>query len=284
MRLWIWRHLRVELPDNWEMLQFSRDPAAGRCGFADRYQYRLELDWRAAASRPDVTRMMGDYLAKVRLDGTMPDAAPTRVGDWQGFTGRQDDLLTSRFARHVAQERCVVEVVFLWPQARDGDLEEAVLASVAPEPEHGGLRRWRAFGMDLLASGGLPLRECVVQPARARMVFGEERGRREETFQRLGMVEQWLRGSAGEWLARQSPRDVVRSSAWPERQGAHDIALVSGTRRPGLLRRARRYDAAAWICPNDGRLYCVTTTGLEAPALRLAGGRLSCCGELELAL
>ncbi len=24
MQLWVWRHIRVELPEDWEMLQFSR--------------------------------------------------------------------------------------------------------------------------------------------------------------------------------------------------------------------------------------------------------------------
>jgi len=283
MQLWIWRHLRIELPDGWEMLQFAREQGTGRCAFADRYQFRLELNWRAVESRPDLGRMMSDYLARLRADETMPDAQATEAGGWPGIVGAQHGQLTSRFGTHLADEGCVVEVVFLWPGARDAGLEASVLASVAAEPVRDGLRRWRAFGMGLRVADGLSLSECVVQPAVARMVFRSEDGVREATYQRLGMVGEWLRGSVGEWLARQSPRDVVRSSAGWETRGSHELALVSGTRRAGLLRRARRYEAAAWVCPADGRLYAGSATGLQGPAACLPGGRLTCCGELEAA-
>jgi len=282
MQLWVWRQLRIELPDDWEMLQYGRDAAAGRCAFADRHQFRLEMDWRTVAARPDVARTMGDYLAKLTADQTLADGRATRVGEWPGIVGRQGEQAVARFGRYLAPEQCVVELVFLWPEARDAALEGSVLASVGVEPERGGRRRWRAFGMDLAASADLPLRECVVQPAVARMAFGRERGRREETFQRLGMVDEWLRGSVGEWLASQAPRDVVRS--WPSarKAGGHAIALLHGTRRPALLRASRPYASAAWRCPRDGRLYRVATTGAARPDEPLAGGRLGCCGELEL--
>jgi hypothetical protein len=137
--------------------------------------------------------------------------------------------------------------------------------------------------MDLLAAAGLPLRQCAMQPARACMTFGDEAGRREETFQRLGMVDEWLRGSVRDWLAAQAPRDLVRGSHSSADEQGHRVERLSGTRRAGFLRRARRHEAAAWRCPRDGRLYCASFAGQPPDAAtRLAGERLSCCEELGL--
>ena len=281
VQLWVWQHLRLELPDEWEMLQFARDPRTGRCGFADRYQIRLELDWRALPAPPHMGRMRSDYLAKLRHDGTMPDAEATAAGDWPGIVGTQAGLLTSRFGRYLANEGLLVELVFLWPDGRDEALEADVLASLGPEPDRAGMQRWRAFGLDLLASAELPLSGCVVQPARANLAFANKARGREEAFVRLGMVSEWLQGSVANWLGGQTPRDVVRPGTWAETLGTHEVAALSGVRRPALLRRARPYHAAAWICPADGRLYCASASGAdERPAL--AGGRLSCCDGLEL--
>ena len=283
MRLWVWRQLRVELPDDWEMLQFTRDPDAGRCGFADRHQFRFELSWRGSEARPDMARTMSDYLAKLRLDETMPDAQPAKTSGWPGIVGNQDGLLTSRFGRYVAAAGCVVEAVLLWPDGRDAELEAAALDGIAHEPTRDGLCRWRAFGMDLLTTEGLTLSQCVVQPAKAVMTFGDEARRREETFIRLGMVDEWLRGTVGDWLAAQAPRDLARPSHDAANERGHAIALMTGTRRPGFLRRARRYESAAWRCPADGRLYCASTMASTAPfGTRLAGGRLACCEQLGL--
>jgi hypothetical protein len=283
MRLWIWRHFRLELPDDWEMLQFSRESRVGRCSFADRYQFRLELSWRTAQGPPDFDRLMSDYLAKLKLDATMPDAASTRVGDWPGLEGHQGGMLTSRFGRHFAGESCLVEAVFLWPESKDERLEEGILKSVAAEPEHPGrLRRWKAFGMDLLATSGLEMEECRVDPAYARMSFASAQPGREETFERLGMVSEWLRVTVKEWLHQQTPRDVALSSKGSAAERGHAIETIGGSLRAGLVRKPRRHEAAAWICPEDGRLYHVSTTGAEAgEAAPLAGRRLSCCREME---
>ena len=281
MRLWVWRHVRIELPDDWEMLQFSRQSQGGRCAFADRYQFRLELNWREVPGPPDMERMTSDYLAKLRLDGSMPDAAVASSGGWQGIEGHQNGLFTSRFGRHFATERCLVEAVLLWPDKRDADLERAVLASVAPEPEHlGRFQRWRAFGMDILASSGLALTDCRVEPANACLTFADERSGRQETFQRLGMVPEWLDGSARQWLEQQMPRDVALVSQDATEDCGHAIERLVGTRRATLVRKRSRYEASAWICPADGRLYCAANTKATETEPR----RLACCPDLELPL
>jgi hypothetical protein len=305
----IWRNVRVELPGDWEMLQFSRDPAAGRCAFADRHQFRLEFTWRAVPGPPDLGRMVSDYRAKLETEPGTTDVWPAAVGSWSGVEARRDGQLTSRFGGYLATEGCVVEVVFLWPEGRDGALEGAVLGSLRAEaPLPDGSRRWRAFGMDLAVSAGLALAEARVEAARASLTFAGPRVSGEESFQRLGLVSEWLDGSVAEWLAAQVRRGGrVDSQASVEVHG-HDVALLAG-RRPvrrwgGLVTRLRPFEAAAWVCPAHGRLYCVCGTGALAcesqpgpalseaegaavphappPAQRLAGGRLASCEALRL--
>jgi len=293
MQWTIWRHIRLELPADWEMLQFSRNMVAGRCAFADRTQFRAELSWQAVSGPPDLERLASDYLAKRRLDGTIAggvsprrdsrggDVPPTlaRVGEWHGLRCHEGGLLTSRFSRYLGEEGCLIEFVLLWPQGLDASLEADILARVAAErPWPGGWRRWRAFGLDALAPGNLDLVECVAQPALARLGFADAREEHQVTFERLGMVPQWLRGSVRDWLARQVPSDLRDASEGRAEANGHQVEGLSGLRRGGALRRPTRYAAAAWLCPADGRLYRVAVTGLGAvEGGRPALDRLSCC-------
>ena len=286
MRLWIWRHFRLELPDDWEMLQFSRESEAGRCGFADRYQFRLEFYWRRTDGPPDVERMTSDCLAKRRLDGSMPEATLVRVGAWEGIAGRDGRLFVGRFGRYFDPERCLVEIVFLWPESRDSELEERVLASVGVEPAGpDGLRRWKAFGLDLWATDGLPLLGCRVEPAHASLTFAGGAPERREQFGRFGMVSEWLHGTTREWLRRQSLGSVELEAESSQSVSGHAIETLRGLRRPrGLGRfvgRGVACEAAAWVCPADGRLYHVSLLGPEGKAgAPLAGQRLTCCEAL----
>jgi len=286
LKLWIWRNVRLCIPADWEMLQFSRTMAEGRCAFADRYRFRLELSWQAAASEPDFDRMMSDYAARLREQA---EEAPRRLDGtpWHGLESKVNGVVTTRFGRFLPGEKCVVEVVLLWPEGRDEALERAVLTSVAPEPPHNGLHRWRAFGMDVLADSRLALAGCRVEPANAEMIFTDQAGETVERFARRGMVSEWLTEPVAAWLRRHAPAhaDVSASTV---RQAEHDVAcLVSEERAPGLrgrLGRRRRREAAAWICPKDGRLYSVLRTALGAAhgePSDFFGRRLACCREVQ---
>jgi len=321
MRLWVWRHMRVELPEDWEMLQFSRDSRTGRCAWADRYQFRFEIHWRQAESVPDVDRLASDYLARLKLEKaqrelrppteagpapeTAEDAIRCALGPWQGVEGRQGGvgqasrlpagrmpaplegaLWTSRFARHFGEASCLVELILLWPEGRDESLQRAIVQSVAVEPRRAdGLERWRAFGMDLLAAGGLALEACKIDPGWARMVFSSASPERRATFERLGMLSEWLEGSVRDWLRRQTVGTVAVEDQSTRLVNGHSVETLSGRWRPrwfsGLFGRAAAFSAAAWICPTDGRLYHVSTMGPAAGGeTPLAGGRLVCCEAL----
>ncbi|MCE9613846.1 MAG: hypothetical protein K8T26_06185 [Lentisphaerae bacterium] len=278
MRTWIWRHLAVELPDEWEMLQFSRDRAAGRCAFADRYRFRLELSWRQVAGPPDFERMLHDYEARLTERG-MTDGRRVQRGAWRGLSGRLGGQPMTRYGIHVPGEACLVETVFIWPGAVDPVLEKNILGSLCEAPpEADGDRRWRAFGLDMRVPAGLELTDLTVQPAHAEAHFAK--GRTDVRFARRGLVPTWLRTPVDAWLRHGLPSDARPAPAGTRSLacGTHAVAQISGLRRTGrVFGKVRPFRAEAWICPSDGRLYSWIGTG--DPFDHAARRPLACCAE-----
>ena len=283
MQTLIWRHFRMHHPDDWEMLHYSCNMAVGRCALADRYRFRLELHWRQFAVRPDLERILSDYRKQLEGKANEQGAAvrPVDHGAWRGLEKDLGGVLTWRFGRFFSVESCLVEVVFIWPDDPDEALAHQILDSVREEPARGELRRWRAFGMDMCVSKGLDAKSCTIKPACAEVEFGPVKpSARRETFRRLGLVEHWLGGSVADWLDTQKPATAKGWRIADERRADHGVCSASasvrstGVRR--LVGRTDSFEAAAWICPADKRLYSVTRAGVKSTADRgepLAGGR-----------
>ncbi len=273
------------------MLQFSRKTDVGRCGFADRYQFRLELSWRKVIGPPDYNRMLSDYQAKLERERGMENSRRIATAGWQGLEGRIGSQMTSRFGWYAPTESLLLEAVFVWPQDRDKGLERLVLASIGEEPVRSdGLRPWRAFGMNVLASDDLSLQDCQVEPGLAKLVFGRPNSEKfRETFERIGMVSHWLNGTVREWLLGRLEVEAREPQAATDRIADHQIetVLVDSTNRRGgrsWFGRGGCYRTAAWICPTDGRLYRISErrpTARTSDNLPLAGGRLCCCKSLS---
>ena len=292
MRSWIWRHFHLDLPEDWEMLQFSRHPKTGRCVFADRYDMRLEFSWTRGEQPPDFDRMLTDYLRKLRDQDQLKAARRIQHGAWSGIHGRQGDARVTRFGRYFSEQACLIEIVLLWTGRMDEQLKNRILDSIREEPQQGSLQRWRAFGMDLLADERLTLSSCKIEPARAEMRFAEEKAQiTSETFQRLGMVPHWLRGTVRQYMVSKEPASVSSRVQSFKDVADHQIEFLAGQQPTKLLSRwrygRRQYRAAGWICPRDGRLYRAETlrpSRDDAEECDLAGGRLSCCEDLAAAV
>ena len=144
-QLHIWRNIRFELPDDWELLRFSRKEERGRLSFADRQRFRFELSWRKVPGEPDYGKMMSDYLAKLLEEKKLSWARQAQSVGWHGINGGGPNGSNTRFGRYFAEEDVLVEAVFLWEEGRDKKLEKQVLTSVGAElPWRGKLRRGRA--------------------------------------------------------------------------------------------------------------------------------------------
>lgn len=287
----IWRHIGIRLPDEWEMLLYSSQLESGRCVFADRYQHRLEMSWQIVPGPPDFSWMMKNYAerlgAKSSGETSHEGTADIRMLDVDGWHGLvcADNVISSRFGRYISEEHCLVELVFLWENRRDKTLERTILNSIdLLKKDQDGLRRWRAFGMDIHVPDRLPLAQCAVLPASAQMVFRD--GKKpdcEEKFERLGFVSEWLQVSLEKWLQQRTPRDISGMTHETTRIKNHEFVILRGHKSmPGVSRLLGRhidYQSIAWICPNDNRLYCHTSLGSQPIFVPL---RLQCCPEVEV--
>ena len=258
---WVWRQIGVGLPAEWECLQFSREREAGRCAFADRRRFRLELNWRECPGEPDFGRMLKDYEGA--LAGEWRDIRRVKCRGWAGLAGRREQEATTRYGRYFGEIGVLAEIVFAHGERRDARLEGEILETVrAVPPEATGLQLWRAFGMEMRVPKEFRLAECVVEPARAGMRFDGPSKPDRWIFRRYGMVESWMKGSVREWLAQQAGEPVRGLRARPMGGGANRPERIEGEWRPrGLLLPRGAYAASAWIDGEDGRLYhaiCVT--------------------------
>lgn len=287
MQLWIWRNIRIALPDDWEMLQYSRERAQGKCAFADRYQFRLELNWKEFSGPPDFKRMLSDYGSKLTQEKGLKNLQQFKVGQWQGVGGELDDCWTTRYGAWMKREKMVVEIVFIWPQIRDVELEKEVLRSAGEETlKHEEFQRWKTFGMELFASSDYALSECKIEPGVESMTFTDPANPdRLENFERRGMVKDWLEASVSEWLRVQFPENLHVHYQNSYLTGEREIERIAGTHHAKRIGRfgtkELHFEGAAWICPKDGRLYSFRTKRpVEDPDHRRSGERLACCTRL----
>ncbi len=270
---WIWRQIAVRIPSDWECLQFSREPDAGRCAFADRRRFRVELNWRRFKSEPDFERMLKDYASS--LEATWKNIKTVTCRSWPGLTGRREHETVSRYGRYFDEIGVLVEVVFIHETRRDEALEARVLHTVRPVvPDADGLQQWRAFGMDIRVPQQFTLEECVVEPARVGMRFDGPRKPDRRIFRRYGMVDAWLKQPVRDWLADQA--DVAARELRPESvtRGNIGIERLNGLWKPrGLMLPRGRYASSAWKDPGDGRLYqAICITGKRRAALHPKNG------------
>lgn len=267
MQEFVWRHLRFELPDGWELLLYTTSAERGRCMFADRYEYRLELNWQTVPGRPDFERMVSDYAAALHAEPAVQAVDPMQAGEWQGLVSTSRTAVITRCGRYLPGEKTLIELVFIWPEKRETTLERRILDSFRDVPlAADGRRRWRAFGMDLRVDGALQLHACKALPGTARMVFQDPKHAwREERYERLGLVAQWLKGPVAEWLRLRLPPTVSVTSEEHCDVAGHAVEVIRGDAPVGgwrrLLRRRAPFTALAWVCPADGRLYCASVCG-----------------------
>jgi hypothetical protein len=279
LELIVWQGIALLVPRDWELLQFSRNPSQGRCAFADRYQFRLEFNWRKVNGPPDFERMLSDYSAQLEQEG-MPAGQRTTHHNWHGLENTtQEHTLCRRWGRYFESSRTLIEVVFVWPELKDRTLESTILDSVSDSSSGlAGFQHWRAFGMNLHAGAGLELVRCSARPAHIEWTFQDSNARRQQQFFRRGFVSEWLHQPIPLWLRDTVGKDCSLTESSTAIHAQHSVTTFTGTRRRSVLNPYRTtINAAAWICPRDGRLYSVIQTASK----NLPRARLGCCPEFQ---
>jgi hypothetical protein len=282
---WAWNGIHLMLPDDWEMIQFSKDPRAGRCAFADRYQLRFELNWAAVDGPPDFARMVSDYKAKLEAEG-VSELRSVQHAPWYGVFGREDKLPISRYGAFFPARSILVEIVFLWPEGQkaNNSFEGRVMDKIqVPTPNDSGMCQWRAFGIEAILPEKHELEQCNVHTAYADMLFTDPKKRSQETFLRRGMLSQWLDQPLPDWLESKLPPGYKIVSRRQSTHAGHECwQLEARIARPVLkdwLWGARRYQACVWICPEDKRLYLLSRIAHQAKNAphALPDIRMACC-------
>ncbi|HMP88702.1 MAG TPA: hypothetical protein PJ991_00800 [Kiritimatiellia bacterium] len=249
----------IRLPSDWELLQFSSEFTRGRCAFADRYQFRLELSWSIVKGEPDYTRMISDYTSKLEQEKKLTGKELIKKAGWHGFFGEMNGELTSRFGRYLGEIGCLVECVVLWTGERDPDLEHDLVSSIRACPPHEGRQQWRAFGMHVFPPATAAFDGCVAQPARTEFNFTNPKSGNKWNFSRYGMVKSWLFADVESWLKSRLQTDARDLRFYHKTMHAVDVVFAEGVFKPeGIHLHKGELQAAAWIAPEDGRLYQVT--------------------------
>ncbi len=290
---WCWNGIRFSLPEQWEMLQFSKNAQEGRCAFADRYQFRFELNWSQVAKPLDMERLASDYVAKLHSDG-QSQAKALAHEEWHGAGCEENGRHIARYSRCFPESLRLIETVFIHPvgEAWNGQDDLRILESLALENQPSGLGpvHWRAFGMDWTNGEGLSCSACQCSCGFAETTFTDDHERIRQTFSRRGLTEQWLKMPVDAWLARQLPNGYRTISESRRTVNGHEEFFLTAAPRHAnfgdWLHGARRLCQAAFLCPKDGRLYQVANlvrlTKHGSPSAMLSCG-CGVCATAEVA-
>jgi hypothetical protein len=176
-----------------------------------------------------------------------------------------------------------VELVFSWPDARDGDSERRVMQSWAGTAAPGGLRRLRAFGVDVTAPEGWQLGTAEVVPAQVTLGYRAPRGAAEVRCTRL--AHEWHHGDLPSLAGRESRMSGLVVSA--ARYAAHDACVARGRETPfawrWVLGGRRRVASVVWHCPAADAVYRVRVEGGRQVVAEPQQFQVRCCQVQEAA-
>jgi len=279
MGLVIWRGFNISVPDEWEILQFSKNFEIGSLLFADRYSFRFEFNWNRLSGKPYMEKIVEDYLLDLVNNKRIKNEKRITLYDWKGFEGIVDGILTSRFGKWFEKESCMIEGVFLWDLKRDLDTEENVLTSISTDDIFN-KRRWKAFGIDLVTEKDAKLVLCDVKPAYCKMVFKSKKC--EETFERFGLVNFWLKEDYGKWSKKRIPQGFTVKKTSEKKLNDHSVKYIFAEG----YRKFRRlsYQSQTWLCPEDKRLYNLIITKKYSKSFEEDSfyQKILCCNKMEI--
>ena len=239
----------------------------------------MDVRWRPSKVAPDLPRMIAHHRHKASK-GAPEDL---RAGDgWEGFVRREDQQTLTQAAKYFEPARRLVELVIVWPQARDKALERQLLAGVSPEPLADGRRVWQALGLSVRPPADSALSDYKADPGHVRFDFNVPGGT--VSVSRLGLVDRWLTQPLAEWLAGSAGAVARRDCAGVTSVNGHPAEELLTSRRAAswrmLIGRRAWELQRAWVCPACQRAFvvrwrCTSRRPVEAP-----GVDVGCCAPL----
>lgn len=254
--------MRLEHPRQWELVIACGVDEPGRLVFADRTHQRMDVRWRPLKYVPNMDLMLEKHHRRTDDETEISDldAAPA---PWRGVVRRMGDAAIVHAGRFFRETRWMVEVTVVWPDGRDEQIENEILASVAPQDPREDIRTWRAMGIDLSAPREFDVRRSVAKVGKVRWELATSPKREAEiVVERLAMPEYWLKTPLRDWLAEGLAEDSKQLRQDPIEINGHRAEQLISVEKIGTLSSLRglrrlRLDLA-WQCPVEARVYHVS--------------------------
>jgi hypothetical protein len=281
-----WRGMEMAHPAGWELSKSSGLDEPGQCCFTDRLYHRLDIRWTHLKHAPNLEAMSKRELHRKHKRGSEVELTElTGVpAPWLGIVREGDEATIVNAARGFRERRMMVEVVLVWPEQRQRDIENAILASIQPQPDDMPTRRWEAMGLRATVPSQYELTGSSAPVGRVRWTFRPEGKHPPKLIlERLAMPQTWLKGSLRDWLALDLPagHKVVRQD--PATVNGHRGECVISRGRLGIAQSLRGLHemraSTAWVCPTEDRLYRISfTEATRNEETSLPGNvEISCC-------
>lgn len=282
MQTTCWRGMRLEHPSSWELTTVGGGKAPGRCIFSDRRYQRLQVLWREVKYVPQLDKIMEKHRRGAKDPAKfIPKSSPD---PWRGFARKADSGWVVNAGRFFRENRWLVEAMFVWPGGRDEELENRILASIAPADNQQEAATWQAMGLNVTVPKEYDLSDCSLQVGRIRWQFASPKKRAADiTVERLAMASSWLKAPVADWLDAELPIRQKRLFRGQDGSFAHPTDWIVSRARAGRLAAIARYKRInldlAWLCPVEDRLYHITVSRLQRQTqIELpAGLSVQCC-------
>jgi hypothetical protein len=276
-----WLGLRFLVPEQWQIVRHGLVPEAGSLVLVDRRHQRLNLSWTQCQRRPDLTRLVEDYLGKeADIEPATEIERFTCGRRWRGIRQRKPggEVISRGVLYHEQTSRLVELLVILPPGAKeDQQLVDQILTSFRVTAAAEECRRWNAFDIALTTPPDFRLSSSSVKPADTTLRFVQVDGakgkptRTEATIRRLGMARCWYDGSLERVVQAHFPEQRFSESQKLSHPGS-EAYFARGT-EPGppvkrMLRRLRERRVLCWHVPEQNAVYeLVTLSPPQRPVL-----------------
>jgi len=262
MQVTSWRGVQLEHPAQWELMRANGLGEPGCCVFADRFYQRLQLQWQKLTYVPRMDLLLQKFREKSKDDDVELSELTTAPAPWQGIVRDLEEGCVVHAGRFFRDSRLLVEVTLVWPQQRDVDLENEILASIRTERPDAPVRLWQAAGLSVSLNREYELLESDSKVGKVCWKFGTD-AKAEPTLliERIALPQYWLDRSLGDWLESQLPKGQHVLDRRAVKVNAHSAQQLISTSRLGRLTLWRglwkvRMDLG-WQCPTEQRVYRV---------------------------
>ncbi len=276
-----WLGLRLLVPEDWQIVRHGAAPEAGSLVLVDRRHQRLTVSWTQCKSRPDLTRLVEDYLGKEADTPTPSDIERFTCGRrWRGLRqSKPSGEVVSRGVLYHAETSRLIELLVTLPpgQKEDQRLVDQILESFRVTAAAEDCRRWNAFDIALRTPPRFRLTSSNVKPADVTLHFvrmNAAKGkptRTEASIRRLGMARSWYDGSLETVVKSHFPDQRFSETTQLSHRGGE--AFCARGIEPGppvnrMLRRLRERRVLCWHAPDQNAVYeLVTLSPRQQPVL-----------------